>query len=81
MSKSLKLKFHTYIVRVIRLPRLLLWYGCDFGKDVSGVLAAVERMLPTCSAAKEALHSILTTGTADYVVEYNTYDWSLNDTI
>ncbi len=69
--------------KTIRLPKLLLWYGSDFGGNVGEILAKIGPMMSTStttttSSMIEMLISNKTT-LSEFKVEYNEYDWSLNE--
>ena len=55
---------HHPLAGVIYLPRLLLWYGSDFGSDLISVMRRVVDMLPQQSSVRLQLCDLLTSGTA-----------------
>jgi glutaredoxin len=75
--------------RVLYLPRLLMWYGRDFGADMNAIVEKVVAMLPinAPTQVRERLQAIIGTVsfTADgstqaegYSVVYNPYNWEEN---
>ena len=66
--------------KILRLPKLLFWYGKDFGSNLEEILIKVVKMMRNISSVRATIDSILTKGTlAEYKVEYNPYDWTLNE--
>lgn len=68
--------------RVITLPKLLLWYGSDFGDDMVTRLTSVVDMLPIEKGGnkekiQEAIDSMVYSG-EEYTVEYGEYEWATN---
>ena len=54
----------------IRLPKLLMWYGCDFGSCETEILGAIKAYVS--DGVKEAI------GGGAVKVEYGDYDWKVN---
>jgi glutaredoxin len=75
--------------RVLYLPRLLMWYGRDFGADITAIVEKVVAILPVNALThmRERLQDLIHTVsfTADgstqaegYSVVYNPYNWEDN---
>jgi glutaredoxin len=75
--------------RALYLPRLLMWYGRDFGADITAIVEKVVAMLPgnAPTQVRERLQGLIHTVsfTADgstqaegYSVMYNPYNWEDN---
>lgn len=72
--------------KIIILPRLLLWYGIDFGLILSERIRHVANMLPHDNAVKEKLRRILESIESEdsesvngYRIRYSEYIWTSND--
>lgn len=78
---------------IVHLPKLLMWYGKDFGNTMEDILRSVCTMLPL-GTTRERLTNILSSidpdadesSTSDEIrvgrciVRFNNYDWATNDT-
>ena len=62
--------------KIIRLPKLLLWYGRDFGSSSVKVAEAALLSLPNDSSIKNELIDC-----SDYKIEFNDYDWNSNSKV
>lgn len=65
--------------RTITLPRLLLWYGSDFGSTLPEQISSVADMLG--NQLGEELRGVLLEGElpfGGYTVQYGDYDWTAN---
>eukprot|EP00307_Rebecca_sp_RCC1486_P005008 CAMPEP_0119424388 /NCGR_PEP_ID=MMETSP1335-20130426/32427_1 /TAXON_ID=259385 /ORGANISM="Chrysoculter rhomboideus, Strain RCC1486" /LENGTH=463 /DNA_ID=CAMNT_0007449909 /DNA_START=16 /DNA_END=1407 /DNA_ORIENTATION=- len=69
--------------RTVRVSKLFEWYAVDFGQDARTILARIDQYLSaSTSAVSDALRALLTSESAgdDLVqVEYDAYDWGVND--
>lgn len=62
--------------KVMRVSRIFLWYGCDFGDGEAAVLRRVCGFMKEGSDAQRDLDTLLKGG--DFEVVYNDYDWATN---
>ena len=63
------------------LPKLLLWYGKDFGSNKQELLAKVLELIRSTGSGDNALYEFLETNShrLDAIdVEWRDYDWSIN---
>jgi len=58
---------------IAHLSKILDWYGSDFGANDTEVLRSIARFLPAQIA------SALEKNPGNWKIEYNDYDWSLNE--
>lgn len=62
--------------KLVRVSRIFLWYGCDFGDGEAAVLRRVCEFMKEGSDAQRNLDALLKGG--DFKVVYNDYDWATN---
>ena len=63
--------------KTIIMPKLLLWYGDDFGKNIQERLESILNMLPEEDCVN--IKKVLEDNPENYSVIYDTYDWSNNN--
>jgi hypothetical protein len=80
ISKIIILCFLAIVIdeneRTIKLSKLLLWYGCDFGNCDKEVLNTISGFIGKNNP--ELAKSIEEGSKLGYKIIYDDYDWSLN---
>jgi len=62
--------------KTVQISKLLLWYGCDFGKNDSEVLSTISSLIQKSNSELAAL--VEKGSTNGYKIIYHDYDWNLN---
>ena len=62
--------------RTIKISKLLLWYGCDFGSSDTEVLNTISGFIGKNNP--DLVKSIEEGSKLGYKIIYDDYDWSLN---
>mmetsp|Transcript_24421 Transcript_24421/g.66052 ORF Transcript_24421/g.66052 Transcript_24421/m.66052 type:complete len:245 (-) Transcript_24421:277-1011(-) len=62
----------------VKLSMLFKWYGGDFSDNDAGLLAALGEFVPAESPTGRGIRRALEHG--NFELEFEPYDWSLNDT-
>lgn len=73
-SQEIKIDFSC---RTLSMPKLLFWYGEDFGKNIKERLQTILTMIPEENSVD--IKKVLEDDPESYSVIYDNYDWSNND--
>lgn len=63
--------------KIIKMPKLLMWYGKDFGDTIKERLEKIVSMLPEENSVN--IRKLLKEDVDNYIVEYDNYDWTNNN--
>ena len=64
--------------KTVQISKLLLWYGCDFGKNDAEVLTTLSSFIRKSNSDLGA--SVENGSKLGYKITYHEYDWNLNIT-
>ena len=75
LSQEIKIDFNK---KTLKMPKLLLWYGKDFGNTIGDRLEKILTMLP--EEKTESIRRLIQDNDIDsYTVDYDSYDWTNNN--
>ena len=65
--------------KIITMPKLLMWYGKDFGDSMTQRLNTIMTMLPEDYSGFKNIQKVLQEDIDSYIVDYDSYDWTFNN--
>ena len=75
LSQAIKIDFNN---KTLKMPKLLMWYGKDFGDTITERLEKILTMLPEESSL-DIKRLIQENDVDNYTVDYDSYDWTNNN--